>query len=188
MTLTDLFRGERVRLVAVDTQKMAEACSRWGRDTEYWRLQTAIPARLSSVKAIKEWLDKDAEKDPPEAYVFAIHRLEDDRLIGDVGLDDVFGPHRDAFLGIALGERDCWGKGYGTDAMRLILRFGFSELNLRRVTLNVFEYNPRAIHIYEKLGFKHEGRQRRFLNREGQRWDLVYMGLLREEWEAQLRE
>jgi RimJ/RimL family protein N-acetyltransferase len=184
MTLTDLFRGERVRLAADDTQTLAEAYSRWLRDTEYWRLQTTQPARVSSVKAAKDWLDKAAEKDPPGFYNFSIHRLEDDRLIGDVGFDGIFEPHRDAYVGIALGERDCWDKGYGTDAMRLILRFGFSELNLHRVTLNVFEYNPRAIHTYEKLGFKHEGRICRFLNRDGRRWDLIYMGLLREEWEA----
>ncbi len=184
----DLFRGELVRLVAEDTQTMAEALSRWGRDTEYWRLQAAHPAHSFSVKAVKAWLDKEAEKDPPESYLFAVHRLEDDRLIGDVGFDAVYLPHGEAFVGIALGERDCWGKGYGTDAMRTILRFGFSELNLRRVSLNVFEYNPRAIRSYEKIGFKHEGRVRHFLNRDGQRWDMIYMGILREEWEARSKE
>ena len=184
----DLFRGKLVHLVAADTQKMSEAFSRWGRDTEYWRLQAADPAHSFSVKAVKDWLDKEAEKDPPGNYFFGIHRLEDDRLIGDIGFDEIFNPHGDAFVGIALGERDCWGKGYGTDAMRIILRFGFSELNLHRVTLNVFEYNPRAIRSYEKVGFKHEGRVRRALNRDGRRWDMIYMGILREEWEAQTKE
>jgi RimJ/RimL family protein N-acetyltransferase len=89
---------------------------------------------------------------------------------------------RDAFVGIAIGERDYWGKGYGTDAMRTILHYGFTEINLRRVTLTVFEYNPRAIRSYEKAGFRHEGRLRQFLNREGRRWDMLYMGILREEW------
>jgi len=67
--------------------------------------------------------------------------------------------------------------------MNLILRFAFCELNLHRVNLNVFEYNPRAIHCYEKVGFKHEGRLRQCLNRDGRRWDLVYMGILRGEWQ-----
>jgi RimJ/RimL family protein N-acetyltransferase len=66
--------------------------------------------------------------------------------------------------------------------MNVLLRFAFHEINLRRVTLTVFEYNPRAIRSYEKAGFYHEGRVRCLLNREGRRWDLLYMGILREEW------
>ena len=70
------------------------------------------------------------------------------------------------------------------DAMRIILRFAFTELNLRRVSLDVFEYNPRAIASYRKVGFVEEGRLRRFLHRDGRRWDLIFMGMLREEWEV----
>ena len=62
----------------------------------------------------------------------------------------------------------------------------FNELNLHRVSLDVFEYNPRAIRSYEKVGFVFEGRTRKFLNREGQRWDMIFMGILRSEWEAQM--
>ena len=89
---------------------------------------------------------------------------------------------RDAFVGIGIGNRNDWSKGYGSDAMKIILRFAFTELNLRRVTLNVFEYNPRAIRSYEKTGFRHEGRMRNALLRNGKRWDMFYMGILREEW------
>ena len=67
----------------------------------------------------------------------------------------------------------------------LILRYAFLELNLQRVSLDVFDYNQRAIRSYEKAGFTLEGRQRGVLLREGKRWDLVYMGILREEWLAQ---
>jgi RimJ/RimL family protein N-acetyltransferase len=89
-------------------------------------------------------------------------------------------------MGISLGDREYWGKGYGSDAMRLLLRYAFHELNLHRVSLNVFEYNPRAIRSYEKVGFVHEGRMRKFLNREGKRWDILYMGITRQEWERSL--
>jgi RimJ/RimL family protein N-acetyltransferase len=81
-----------------------------------------------------------------------------------------------------MGARESWGKGYDTDAMRVILRFAFQELNLRRVSLDTFEYNPRAIRSYEKAGFVLEGRARGYLNREGKRWDLIFMGILQEEW------
>jgi RimJ/RimL family protein N-acetyltransferase len=68
--------------------------------------------------------------------------------------------------------------------MRVVLRYAFQELNLRRVSLTTYEYNPRAIRSYEKAGFIHEGRARKFLLREGRRWDLLFMGVLREEWLA----
>jgi len=64
----------------------------------------------------------------------------------------------------------------------VVLRYGFNELNLRRVTLTVFEYNPRAIRSYEKAGFQHEGRVRQALLRDGKRWDMFYMGILRDDW------
>jgi RimJ/RimL family protein N-acetyltransferase len=85
-------------------------------------------------------------------------------------------------VGLGIGETNYWSKGYGTDAMNVLLRFAFIEINLRRVTLTVFEYNPRAIRSYEKAGFRHEGRKRQLLHREGKRWDELYMGILREEW------
>jgi RimJ/RimL family protein N-acetyltransferase len=68
--------------------------------------------------------------------------------------------------------------------MKVILRYAFRELNLRRVALDTFEYNPRAIRSYEKIGFVHEGRAREYLWRDGRRWDLIFMGILREEWLA----
>jgi RimJ/RimL family protein N-acetyltransferase len=112
-----------------------------------------------------------------------IRALDGDRLIGFVGLGGIQWNNGDAFVGISLGERQDWGKGYGTDAMRVLLRYAFDELNLHRVSLDVFEYNPRAIRSYEKAGFTVEGRCRQYLHREGKRWDLIFMGILREEWE-----
>ena len=180
----DLFRGELVRLVAEDPERLAEAYSRWQRDSEYWRLQASEAAYTNSVRTVKTWIEKEVEH-VPTASIFLIRTLEDDRLIGDVGLEPLRNGHGDTFAGIAIGEREYWGKGYGSDAMRVILRYAFTELNLHRVSLNVFEYNPRAMRSYEKVGFKHEGRSRGVLHRAGRRWDLIYMGILREEWEAQ---
>lgn len=179
----DLFRGKLVRLAMDEPEVMAEAFARWTRDSEYWRLLASDPTRPNSVKATRDWLEKELFKDPPNFHMFTIHRLDDDRLIGEIGMDGVDQMHGETFVGIGLGERDSWGRGYGTDAMRIILRFAFTELNLRRVSLNVFDYNPRAIASYKKVGFVEEGRLRRFLYRDGHRWDLIFMGMLREEWE-----
>ena len=176
----NLYCGDLVRLAAIDPEESAAAVSRFSRDSEYSRLLDSYPCRLFTKESTKKWIEKDLEKE--NVIAFAIRTLSDDRLIGDVGLGGFFWNHGDTYVGIGVGEREFWGKGYGSDAMRVVLRYAFTELNLRRVTLNVFEYNPRAIRAYEKLGFQQEGRVRKYLNREGRRWDLVYMGIMKEEW------
>jgi RimJ/RimL family protein N-acetyltransferase len=177
-----LFRGELVRLATEEPDQLAESISRWARDSEYWRLGAGDAARLFSAKKTKTWIEKDIEEASPNDFFFTIRTLTDDRLIGIIALDDINWAQGESFVGIGLGEREFWGKGYGTDAMRLILRYAFTELNLRRVSLNVFGYNQRGIRSYEKCGFKHEGAVRQWLHRDGQRWDLVHMGILREEF------
>jgi RimJ/RimL family protein N-acetyltransferase len=180
---TNLLQGKLVRLVTEDPETVAKYLSRWARNSEYWRLLSSDPARLRSTKSIKEWIEKEIEKEQPGFFLFLIRTLTDDRLIGDIGLGGINWVQGEAFVGIGLGEREDWGKGYGTDAMRIMLGYAFMELNLYRVSLNFFEYNPRALRSYEKSGFSIEGRERKFLNREGRRWDLIWMGILREEWE-----
>ena len=177
--------GELVRLAVEDAKTLAEYYSRWSRNSELYRLMDSMITRPRSVKATEAGFEKFLEKEPEDnSFLFSIHTLAEDRLIGDVDLGGVRWIHGDAFVGIGLGEPEFWGRGYGTDAMRIILRYGFRELNLRRVTLNVFEYNPRAIRSYEKAGFRIEGKVRRGLLREGRRWDMIYMGILRTEWQA----
>jgi RimJ/RimL family protein N-acetyltransferase len=184
----DLFHGKLVCLKAVDPETMAEAYSRWSQDTEYWRLMSAEPAQPMSIKSTREWLEEELYKDPPGFTMFAIHTLEDDRLIGEVGFEDDDLPYGETFVAIGIGARENWGKGYGTDAMRVILRYAFMELNLQRVSLTVSEYNSRAIQSYLKAGFVEEGRLRGSERRAGRRFNLVYMGILREEWLQSLQE
>jgi RimJ/RimL family protein N-acetyltransferase len=180
----DLFTGQLVRLGSEDPQALASAFSRWNRDPVYFRLLDTDPARLWSANRIKEWLEKDSESPAPGNILCSIRTLADDRLIGFIAFEEINWASRDAYVAIGIGERDCWGKGCGTDAMRLMLQYGFGELNLHRVSLTVFEYNPRAIRSYEKCGFQHEGRIRQFILRDGKRWDMLHMGLLRAEWLA----
>jgi RimJ/RimL family protein N-acetyltransferase len=180
----NLFQGKLVRLTAENTDTVAEHFSRWNRDSGYWRLLAAEPATPYSVKQIKEFVEKELLSQDSGTFFFMIRSLEDDRIIGEIGLDGVQWNHGDTYVGISIGERELWSKGYGTDAMQVLLRFAFDELNMHRVSLTVFEYNPRAIRSYEKAGFVVEGRERKFLDRDGKRWDVLYMGILREEWLA----
>ena len=180
--MKDIFTGKLVRLSAFDPEEMSKAFPRWNLNSEYFRLLNSSARPMQSVKAAAKWMEKEAEEISPANYYFSIRTLEDDKLIGEIGLDVVNWPGRDAFVGLGIGETEYWSKGYGTDVMNVLLRFAFTEINLRRVSLGVFEYNPRAIRSYEKAGFRHEGRLRRLLNREGRRWDNLFMGILREEW------
>ena len=180
----NLFVGKLVRLGMEIPEALARAFARWEQDTEYHRLSDSGPARALSEKEIQGWFEKDQEG---KNYFFTIHTLEGDRLIGFIGLGGLAWNHGEAWVGIGLGERDCWGQGYGTEAMQLLLHYAFTELNLRRVSLGVYEYNPRACRSYEKAGFRYEGRHRKAVNREGRRWDEIHMGILREEWQENVK-
>ena len=181
--MNTLLQGELVRLVAANAEKDAELLARWSHDSEYARQLDSDPARPQSVKRAKEDIQKWMENESPDSFGFMIRTLADDRLIGFIGLDGIRWTHGDTFVGIGIGDPEYRGNGYGTDAMRVILGYGFLGLNLSRVTLTVFGYNERAIKSYLKVGFKEEGRLRQWMLRDEKRDDLVYMGILRAEWE-----
>lgn len=178
--MDDLFTGKMTRLAAVNPDTDPKIMEVWHRDTEFFRLAYGRMAQPWSASQIKRRIEHHAAE--PNEFVFAIHTLEDDKLIGQIGMWTE-PPNEDAFLWILIGERAYWGKGYGTDAMRIMLRYGFDELNLHRVSLRVFDFNQRAIRSYEKSGFVHEGKNRSALNKMGRRWEEVWMGILRSDWE-----
>ncbi len=180
--MSDLLRGELVHLTAENPEVLAAGFARWNMDTEWERLLDSDPPKLLSAKKWQEWMEKDLEKGDVEEFLWGIHKLDDHAFIGFIGLFNTHIQHGDALVAIAVGERENWSRGYGTDAMRVMLRYAFLELNLRRVGLIVFSYNPRAIRSYEKAGFVMEGRVRGAMQRDGKRWDFLYMGVLREEW------
>jgi len=183
--MKEIYNGELVRLSAMDADEISKAFSRWSQDSEFKRLINSEAVSVASSMGTKKWLEKELDEQSDNQHWFSIRTLTDDVLLGDIDLYIYNWPGRDAFVGLGIGERDFWGKGYGTDLMKLILRYAFTEVNLNRVTLTVFEYNPRAIRAYEKVGFRHEGRMRKLLKKEGKRWDMLYMGILREEWMEQ---
>jgi len=183
--MNDILKGDFVRLGSVDPDEFGKAFSRWHRDSEFMRFLDSSPSLLQSQKGMQKSLAEDLEKQKNDRHWFTIRALDDDKLLGDIDLSIYNWTGRDAFVGLGIGERDFWGKGYGTDVMKVILRYAFTEINLQRVSLTVFEYNPRAVRSYEKTGFRHEGRFRQFLNREGRRWDMLFMGILRHEWMEQ---
>jgi RimJ/RimL family protein N-acetyltransferase len=183
---TSLWQGQRVRLVAPNAETDAGVVAGWSRDAEFLRLFMTGPIRPWTASGVRQFLTETQDGEAPKTsrHAFHIRTLADDRLIGLTNLEISNWCQREAWVAIGLGQRADWGQGYGSDAMRVILRHAFAELNLDRVSLNLFGYNERALRSYQKVGFVIEGRQRERLRRDGQRWDMVFMGVLREEWMA----
>lgn len=175
-----LLSGALVRLAVENPETDAASFARWERDTEYERLLAVHPVFPTDEKKWRERL----EEVPEEGHFwFSVFALADDKLIGHVGVFAVRHQHGDCMVGIGIGEADYRGKGYGTDAMRVALRFAFQELNMHRVSLMVLATNTRAIRSYGKCGFVHEGASRGAEYRDRIRQDVVCMGVLRKEWE-----
>jgi [ribosomal protein S5]-alanine N-acetyltransferase len=118
------------------------------------------------------------------AVVLGIALRASDRLIGSAGLHDIDYKNGQCNFGILIGAKEEWGKGYGTQATRLFVDFAFRTLNLHRFWLHVYEYNVRAIRVYEKVGFQKEGTLRQARYHDGRYWDTHVMAILRHEWDA----
>jgi RimJ/RimL family protein N-acetyltransferase len=119
-----------------------------------------------------------------ETFPFGIALKEGQRLIGSCELRLGPAAHRTADLGIGIAEPEFQGRGYGAEAIRLLIGYGFETLNLHRIELKVFANNPRGIACYEKCGFKREGvlREARWWN--GRWWDVFEYGILEREWQS----
>ena len=142
-------------------------------------IQNLLNFRPMNLQGEEEFIDKVSRD--PDLLVLGIALRSDDRLIGDVGLHRIGSRDRQAGFGILIGEKAEWNRGYGTEATRLIVRYGFEALNLHRIWLHVLEHNVRGQRAYEKVGFKVEGVLRQSAFRQGRYWDTVTMGILRGE-------
>jgi len=177
--MNSYLQGETVYLRATDPEKDAVLLSGWLHDALYDRFLDSQPAVMYNKDQMKDWYEKQIER----ISSFMIMRKEDDTPIGFIEIAGFDWHSGNGWLGIGIGERENWGKGYGTEAMNLLLQMAFLEWNLHRVSLSVLGYNKRARRSYEKVGFKLEGSLRGYIQREGQRWDMHIMGILRQDWE-----
>ncbi|MEN4011836.1 MAG: GNAT family protein [Chloroflexota bacterium] len=176
----DPLTGKLVRLVAINLEEDVRLITEWERDSEFQRLLNSEHARRYNPKQVKESFEKGLDS----MHFYMIQRLEDNKNIGLIALDGFNWVTGNAWVGIGIGVRELWGKGCGSDAMRILLRHAFTVLNLNRITLNVFEINQRGYASYRKCGFQEEGRLPGALMKAGQRYDLIFMGILREDWQA----
>ena len=153
---------------------------RWINDPRIWTTVHSRPPM--NAQREREWVESQGKSETD--YVFGVALTEGDRLIGSCGLHGISVRGHSATLGIMIGEVEFHNRGLGTEIMQMLVRFGFEELNLNRIELCVFEHNPRAIHVYEKVGFVLEGRHRQAAFRHGRYRDIFRYAILREEWLA----
>ena len=184
---TQLFEGQDIRFGPIDHEKDPEIESKWTHDSEFMRLMETHPARPMSVAMVKkqyEKLEKQIEEDK-NMYHFMIRAKADERLIGKASIQWIEWTNGNGFLRLGIGAAEDRCKGYGTQALRMLLRFAFAELNLFRVSAIVAEYNEGALALLKQFGFVQEVCRRKSLERDGRRWDLLVFGLLNEEWRNQ---
>jgi RimJ/RimL family protein N-acetyltransferase len=168
--------GEKTLLRGIEREDIPTFV-RWLNDPEVRRYLN-LYSPLS--KAEEEgWFEAQLSDD--SSRVFAIETLEG-LAIGNIGLHEMDWKNRNAMLGIVIAEKEYWGRGFGTDAVRALLRFAFDEMNLHRIYLEVFAFNQRALRCYQKSGFQQEGLAREVLFREGQYHDAIQMAILRREF------
>ena len=171
--------GEKIYLSPRSIEDV-EKFTEWMNDFEVTDY-TGRSGTLISFEGEKKYLEENYN---PEA-TFSIVTLDNDKLIGTVGLERIDWINRTAVLGIFIGDKDYLSKGYGTEAIRLVLDYGFNYMNLHNIKLNLMSFNERALKCYKKCGFKEAGRIRenKFVN--GKYYDTILMDILSSEFEGE---
>lgn len=172
--------GERVELRRHERDNY-HLYKEWYGDRGIWYLTSWTPAPMAPA-AVERLFDERELSRLDDS--FAIHRRGDKTPIGVVSLMNINETHASADLSVIVGPETDRSRGYGTEAMTLMLGYAFGRLKLHRVGLSVFEFNESAIATYEKLGFSEEGRLRQAIARDGVLYDAILMSILRPEWEA----
>ena len=178
-----IFEGDRIRLTIISNDDLPQFAT-WLSDFGLQRLVNpgmSLPYTTEDLLDPNGWFQADLKNE--KSRMFAVRTKPDDIFIGFAGLVELNMFTHCAEIGINLAHPDYRGKGYGGEVMHLVMRYGFEQFNLNRINLRVMGYNARAIRLYERLGFKHEVREREMLFHDGHYFDQLWMGILRTEWE-----
>ena len=169
-----ILRGERVVLRPLASTDLRR-CVKWFSDPQVIHF---LGRNASITLAEEEKWFRDYERRMDE-QIFAIE--VEGQHIGNLGLHKIDRTHRKAEVGIVIGEPTFWSRGHGSDAMRVALRYGFEVLGLNKISLEVLEYNTRALRTYERLGFRREGVHREDIYKDGRFVNVLRMSLLARE-------
>jgi RimJ/RimL family protein N-acetyltransferase len=177
-----MMEGKAVRLRSVELSDIEELVKGWN-NLELRNLVGAASLGPTSRGEEEEWIKNTwKERQERRSFVFAIEETSNKKLLGTVSLFNCDWINRSATLGIAIYDSENWGKGYGSEAIRLVLDFAFKNLNFNRVELETFDFNERAQRCFRKVGFKEIGGKRKARFIAGAYRDVIVMDVLREEW------
>jgi diamine N-acetyltransferase len=175
--------GEKVALGPL-RRDLLPLYQRWFNDFEVTR-SAGSPLRPLTWEAEAAWYDGPEGPSTREGAVsFNIYERATMRPIGQTGLHRVDHRHRTAEFSIVIGEKDCWGKGYGTEVTALMLDYGFTAMGLHSILLTVAGFNERGIRAYKRAGFREFGRRREAWRLGGRAYDVVYMDCLATEFQS----
>jgi len=177
--------GKLVRLRAYEKSDL-DAVMKWVNDEEVTDFLAGGMLTYPVSSIAEEKFIEAAAKSSDTDKSFVIETLAERKYLGGVAFHAINWLNRSAGLGITIGDKSCWGRGYGTDAMRVMMRLGFDKMNLHRLWLHVYDYNQRAIASYERCGFKREGALREDRFYRGRYHDTIVMGILDSEYRALL--
>jgi len=175
-----MIRGDKIYLTELDRSN-AETIRAWLNDPEVHR-----HLLVGHIPITKEEEDRyyDTQAVSGDSYNFEIHVAADGRYIGNIGLKDVSLVHRHGEIGLVIGSKEDWGKGYGGDAIVTCLGFAFLTLGLHCVCIRTDEDHERALELYRRIGFVETGRERECIYREGRFTDHVVFDMLEPEYRA----
>ncbi len=174
--------GERVALGPL-RRELLPLYAKWINDLDVVRTLGREPMLPMTLEAEETWYENAAKGSEKDA-LFTIYERATKRPIGNTGLHQIQHRNRTAVYGIVIGEKDCWGKGYGTETTRLVLDYAFTVLGLHAVSLHVFAYNERGLRAYERAGFKRAGRLREARRLGDGVHDEILMDCLATEFES----
>jgi RimJ/RimL family protein N-acetyltransferase len=181
---TQLYTADDVCLGPINYETDPQVEAQWTHDAGFMRLYDFDPARPMSAAIVKkqyEKLEKRMEENK-NLFHFMIRAKADDRLIGKAEISRIEWANGVCLIKLGIGAAEDRRKGYGSQALRLLIRFAFAELNLFRIAVELGAYNEGAIALVQKFGFVEEVRRKQALERDGRRWDLIGFGLLKDEW------
>ena len=176
-----MLEGKRIRLAPLE-RKHIDHFLKWFNDPEITQYLTIYKPMTRDWE--EEWFSNlKTREDSVYFSIQIIDEKDQDKIIGNCAIQDINNKNRACSCGITIGEKNYQNKGYGTEAMEMLVEYGFNTLNMNRIELSVYEFNSRAFKTYQKVGFVEEGRKRQARYHNGKYQDEIIMAILREDWE-----
>jgi RimJ/RimL family protein N-acetyltransferase len=178
-----MIEGDRVRLRKLERDDLP-LLHAWLNDADLMTWARFSPDHMATREALAKEYERELQGEDHERTTFIIEKRAKAKAIGWCVMRTWDRKHVNTNVGLGLGDKALWGKGYGTEAMRLLLTIVFDHQRWHRAELWTLADNARAIRSFEKCGFREEGREREAAYFEGKHRDIVLMGQLKSEWDA----